>query len=199
MDLTPLAELLSAPSKQAVDDFLCACAQEREEPAAPTAARVAELASLFGLTEQRALALQRAGAALIGEAIYSAASVEQVGARFPDDFQPQLKGLILRVFEHRMDDWRAESVRAGGIAALPRLMGTSYQVYRKPAAKGTQPVLLLGLELDRTAGHAPAPAAAPTGGATSSQPSQLHIEMTSEQLDAMLAGLSKIKDQLAQV
>ena len=106
MDLTPLAELLSAPSKQAVDDFLCACAQEREEPAAPTAARVAELTLLFGLTEQRAIALQRAGAALIGEVIYSAATVEQIGARFPDDFQPQLKGLILRVFEHRMDDWR---------------------------------------------------------------------------------------------
>lgn len=57
-------------------------------------------------------------------------------------------------------------------------------------AKGTAPALLLGLQLDQTAGHAPAPAA-PSGAAQ-----QLHIEMSSEQLDAMLAGLSKIKDQV---
>ena len=52
------------------------------------------------------------------------------------------------------------------------------------------PALLLGLQLDQTAGHAPAPAAA------SGAAQHLHIEMSSEQLDAMLAGLSKIKDQV---
>ena len=111
LDLAPLSELLSAPSKQAVDDFFCACAREREEPAAPSAARTSELATLFGLTEPQAIAMQRAGAGLIGEATFTATTVEQVGALFPEDFQPQLKGLILRVFEHRMDDWRCDAAR----------------------------------------------------------------------------------------
>ena len=189
MDLSPLGDLLHAPSKQAVDDFLCMCA--RTAAGARQQADIAEIASHFKLSQQQALAMKGAGVALLREAVYSAASAEQVGALFPADFHSDLRTLILHVYEHRAEQWRDESLHEGGVSALPRLQDTSCQVFRKPTAKGSTPTVLLGLELDRSGGHA-MPAA-------SSSTDRLHIELSSEQLDVMLQGLGKIKDQLAQV
>jgi hypothetical protein len=51
---SPLLLLLKATSKQAIDDFLCACNVERELLKGPGAARIADLAASFGITEAEA-------------------------------------------------------------------------------------------------------------------------------------------------
>ena len=62
---SPLLLLLKATSKQAIDDFLCACNVERELLKGPSAARIADLAASFGITEAEATQLQQAGANLV--------------------------------------------------------------------------------------------------------------------------------------
>ena len=148
LDTAPLLELLKAPSKQALDDFLCGCATDREQAGAPTSARVEELAKQFELTVPRARELQRAGVALVGEALYTNPTAEQLADLFPADFHPDLRALLLRVLGHRRDEWRAESLASGGVSALPRLQGTSWQAYRKPTANGTTtPAVLISLQV----------------------------------------------------
>ncbi|KAL1505113.1 hypothetical protein AB1Y20_008872 [Prymnesium parvum] len=173
--------LLSAPSRQAVDEFLCACAAECEQPDAPTPSRLLALAGAFGLAPAEARRLHSAAVRCVRAAALSAGPQTDVDALFPDGFQPQLKALIMRVIDHRREEWRAESLRRGGISSCPRLLSSSYQVYRAPSA---QPTLLLGLDLDRSAGHSP----------SAGEP-RVHVELSAEQLDVMLAGLAKIKDQ----
>lgn len=192
LDISPLGDLINAKNRQAVDTFLCACAREATlGDSQPTNTRVAEIAALFELSDQKARAMQGAGVAMIREAMYPSASREQVEALFPADFNEKLRSLILLVYEHRAEQWREESLRDGGISALPLLHGSTCQVYRKPSTKGTAPTVLVGLQLDQTGGHQ-LPAASDSSG-------NLHIELSSEQLDAMLQGLAKIKSQLASV
>ena len=71
---------------------------------------------------------------------------------------------------------------------MPQLMRSSYQLYRKPRAKRTTSAVLLNLQLDR--------AAEPVAKMAVCAPEGLHVEMSSAQLDSMLDGLSKIKDQV---
>jgi hypothetical protein len=66
---------------------------------------------------------------------------------------------------------------------MPKLNQMSWQVYRKPAANGSSvavPAMLLSLVL----GEGPGKAAR-----------EVNVEMSKEQLEAMLASLSKVKEQ----
>ena len=85
MSAAALLHLLKAQSKQAIDDFLCACATEREQLKGPGAARIAELAASLSITAAEATQLQRAGAELVNEAVlWRVASAEQVGSFLVD-------------------------------------------------------------------------------------------------------------------
>lgn len=185
---SPLLLLLKATSKQAIDDFLCSCAVEREKLKGPGAKRVAELAESLGITTAQAAQLQRAGAGLIDEAVFHrAASAEQVAPLFVDFPETaeanQLKSLLARVVLHRLEEWRTESLAGGGVSTMPKLEQVSWQVYRKPAAGGSVavPAMLLGLTLAE-------------GAATGAR--EVNVEMSKEQLEAMLASLSKVKEQV---
>lgn len=188
LDTAPLLELLKSPSKQALDDFLCSCAEEREQAGAPTAERVAALAEIFDLSAPRARELQRAGVALVGEAMYAMPAPEQLVELFPDDFHADLRSLLLRVLTHRRDGWRKEALARGGVSSMPRLQGASWQAYRKSSEKGAAPAVLLSLQLE--------------GGAAAGAgrgDERVHVELQAEQLDILLQGLGKVKDQLAQI
>ena len=67
---------------------------------------------------------------------------------------------------------------------MPKLERVDWQVYRKPAATGsaTAPTMLLNLTLGE--------ATAAAGGSR-----EVSVEMSKEQLEAMIASLSKIKEQ----
>ena len=180
-EASPLLHLLSAPSKQAVDDFLCSCAREMDTAGGPTAARLAELTTAFGITSANAKALRKAGIALVRGAIYaSASSAEQVVPLLGEDFHTDLAALLTRVITHRVGEWKAESLTTGGVSTMPRLEQASWQVYRKPGTPS--PSLLLSLALQ---------------GAPSD--SKVNIEMSKEQLETMLQSLSKVKEQLDNV
>ena len=182
----PLLHLLNAPSKQAVDDFLCSCARERESAASPGSSRFGEIASSFAITTKDARQLQQAGAELVGDALYQAPStLEEAATLFHDDFHSDLRTLLTRILAHRVDEWRAHSLDAGGVSTMPKLQRTAWHVYRKalPSTGSVAPPALL---LDLTLGE--------------QQHSQhIKVEMSKEQLEAMLASLSKVKDQLEHV
>ncbi|KOO53671.1 comm domain-containing protein 9 [Chrysochromulina tobinii] len=185
---SPLLLLLKATSKQAIDEFLCACNVERELLKGPGAARIADLAASFGITEVEATQLQQAGANLVTEAVYRrAADAEKIATLFGDlpetEEAQQLQKLLGRVLLHRYEQFRAESLALGGVSTMPKLNQMSWQVYRKPAANGSSvavPAMLLSLVL----GEGPGKAA-----------KEVNVEMSKEQLEAMLASLSKVKEQ----
>ena len=183
-----LLHLLGAPSKQAVDEFLCACAREVEQLSGPGDARLAEIATTFGVSAGEAAQLQRAGVELVTEAVYRrTTTAEQVATLFADDFHADLRTLLARVLLHRLDEWRAESLAAGGASSMPKLERTHWQAYRKPAEGGgsvAAPTLQLSLGLGACAG---------------SGPREVKVEMVQEQLEAMLTSMSKIKEQLDNV
>lgn len=106
LDLSPLARLMLAPSKQAVDDFFCACAREHRGCTSISSPRVTELMNIFGLTEKQAYSMQLAGIGLIRKAVFNIGTHDPIEELFPDDFQPQLKGLIMQVLQHHMEEWR---------------------------------------------------------------------------------------------
>lgn len=185
---SPLLLLLKATSKQAIDEFLCACNVERELLKGPGAARIADLATSFGITEAEATQLQQAGANLVTQAVYRrAADAEKIATLFGDlpetEEAQQLQKLLGRVLLHRYEQFRAESLALGGVSTMPKLNQMSWQVYRKPAANGSSvavPAMLLSLVL----GEGPGKAAR-----------EVNVEMSKEQLEAMLASLSKVKEQ----
>ena len=185
---SPLLLLLKATSKQAIDEFLCACNVERELLKGPGAARIADLAASFGITEAEATQLQQAGANLVTQAVYRrAADAEKIATLFGDlpetEEAQQLQKLLGRVLLHRYEQFRAESLALGGVSTMPKLNQMSWQVYRKPAANGSSvavPAMLLSLVL----GEGPGKAAR-----------EVNVEMSKEQLEAMLASLSKVKEQ----
>ena len=182
-DVEALLHLLSAPSKNAVDSFLCSCAREREALQS-NAARLAELAATFGgLSEPDAKRLHGAGCTLVNEAVYTAvSSADQISEFLGPEFHADLAGLLSKVILHRIEDWRAESLALGGVSSMPRLHKASWQEYR--AAASPSPSLLLSLELgDVSRG-------------SGDTDSKVHLEMSKEQLDAMLATLTKVKEQL---
>jgi hypothetical protein len=152
---SPLLLLLKATSKQAIDEFLCACNVERELLKGPGAARIADLAASFGITEVEATQLQQAGANLVTEAVYRrAADAEKIATLFGDlpetEEAQQLQKLLGRVLLHRYEQFRAESLALGGVSTMPKLNQMSWQVYRTPAANGSSiavPVMLLSLVL----------------------------------------------------
>ena len=94
---------------------------------------------------------------------------------------------------------------------MPRLESTSWQVYRRPTPSEHigHPALLLGLQVR----DAPGGTASKTGsgggsgrgrgsgagGGGAGGQRTVEVEMTKEQLNSMLDGLSKIKEQLAMV
>ena len=181
-----LLHLLSAPSKQSVDEFLCTCAREREQLAGPGEARLSEIATTFGIGLVEARQLQRAGAELVGEAVYrKAATPELVENLFEADFHADLRSLLARILVHRFDEWRAASLTAGGVSTMPKLQSASWQVYRNAAtASGSAaaPAVLLNLAL------------ASNGLSTGSR--NVKVEMGKEQLEALVASLSKVKEQV---
>ena len=185
-DALALLSLLSAPKKSAIDEFLCSCAVEREQLSV-SAARIAEIAATFGsLSTEDARRLQRAGAALVNEAVYIVASApEQVAVMLGDGFHADLGALISKVVLHRVEEWRAESLALGGVSSMPRYERCSWEVYRKPDA--ASPSMLLNLSLNN--------------GSSSEDAgySNVQIEMSKEQLEAMLESLRKVKDQLEKV
>ena len=190
-----LLQLLKAPSKQAVDDFLCACAR-----AAPSGgidpSHVAQICETFGLTSDDAQGLRRAGIALVNEAVSSvAATVEQVGTLLASDFHESLRALLARVVVYRLDEWRAESLAAGGVSAMPRLESASWQVYRRPAAS---PAMLLRLSLG-SHGSGDTAAAGGVGVAASGGGRTVNVEVSKEQLDVLVQSLAKVKEQLDHV
>lgn len=181
-----LLHLLSAPSKQAVDEFLCACAREREQLAGPGPSRLSEIAATFGIGVVEARQLQRAGTELVGEAVYrKAATPDLVAALFEADFHADLRSLLARILVHRFEEWQAASLAAGGISAMPKLQSASWQVYRNaPASTGgaAAPAVLLNLALGND------------GLCTGSR--DVKVEMGKEQLEALVASLSKVKEQV---
>ena len=98
---SPLLLLLKATSKQAIDEFLCACNVERELLKGPGAARIADLAASFGITGVEATQLQQAGANLVTEAVYRrAADAEKIDTarltlnaftKLPTQHRPQFR------------------------------------------------------------------------------------------------------------
>ena len=79
-----------------------------------------------------------------------------------------------------------------GDSPLPRA-----QAYRKPAEGGAQPAVLLGLHFG--VGGAAGVGAAGAAGGQAGDGRSAHIEMSREQLSAMIDSLGKVKDQLAHV
>ncbi len=187
----PLEALLSAPSKAVVDEFLCSCAAEREQPEAVSAARIAEISAAFGLGAAEASKLQRAGAALVGDAVYHrCGTAEQATTLFPDSFHADLRGLLARQLAKRVEEWRATSLLRGGVSSMPRLQRASTQVYRKPAAEAgglPTPAMRLNLQLD----------GGPNGPLSAGR--EVSIEMSREQLETLLGSLGKVKEQLDKV
>ena len=86
---------------------------------------------------------------------------------------------------------------------MPRLEGTSWQVYRRPTPSEHigHPALLLGLQVrDAPGGTATETGSGSgAGGGGAGGQRTVEVEMTKEQLNSMLDGLSKIKQQLAMV
>lgn len=202
-----LLVLLEAPSKQSVDAFFCTCFAERDAVGSPDRARVAAIVEMLSLSDpEKAAPLQRAALVLIGLVLYSGASPEQTAAFFPSDFHSSLQALITKVLQFHKDEWRAESLAAGGVTTMPRLEGTSWQVYRRPTPGEHigHPALLLDLQVrDALGSTAPKLASSGggsgTGGGGAGEQRTVQVEMTKEQLNSMLDGLSKIKEQLAMV
>ena len=207
-----LLVLLEAPSKQSVDAFFCSCFAERDTAGSPDSARVAAVVEMLSLSDpEKAAPLQRAALVLIRLVLYSGASPEQTAAFFPAEFHSSLQALITKVLQFHKDEWRAESLAAGGVTTMPRLESTSWQVYRRPTPSEHigHPALLLGLQVR----DAPGGTASKTGsgggsgrgrgsgagGGGAGGQRTVEVEMTKEQLNSMLDGLSKIKEQLAMV
>jgi hypothetical protein len=193
-DRAALLALLNAPSKQAVDEFLCGCARDLDGPqiAAPTS-QITELATTFSTSVEDAKRLQRTGMALVSAAVYADGVTKDDGmplvlqTLLGDDFHADLGALLGRVVLKRVGEWRAASLVAGGVSTMPRLEEAKWQVYRKPAAPS--PSMLLSLTLSASAGDVDA-----SGGGR-----KVNVEMSKEQLEAMLQSLSKVKEQLDNV
>ena len=154
----------------------------------------------FGIGEAEALALARAATALVSEALVLAVPDDEVAVLLPDDFHADLRALLSRLLQRRLGEWREEHDTAS-VSALPRLEGVSWHAYRRPAPSSarptaTAPSVLLSLRLEADAGCAPAAAEA---AAPAKPQREVHVEMSKQQLDSMLEGLGKIKEQLAQV
>ena len=185
-DAPALLALLSAPSKAAVDEFLCRCAAEREQLRPIGAERLGEIATTFGgLPLAEAAKLQKAGAELVNKVVYLRAGAEDVPALLGEDFHADLAALIAKVVAHRLETWRAESLALGGVSSMPRLERADWQVYRKPAAASPTVLLSLGLECGADGIDAEARVA--------------DVEMSKEQLEALCMSLGKVKQQLESV
>lgn len=180
-DVVALKALLNAPSKSKVDEFFCLCATERQQLSV-SSDRLREIAATFGgLSPADANRLQKAGANFVNEVVYyQSSSVEEVNGLLGEDFHAELASLIAKVALHRMPEWRAESLALTGISSMPRLQCASWQVYRKPAA--ASPSMLLSLGLDCKGNR--------------SGSDRVNVEMSKEQLEALLESLSKVKEQL---
>ena len=199
-----LLVLLEAPSKQSVDAFFCSCFAERDAAGSPDRARVAAIVETLSLSDpEKAAPLQRAALVLIRLVLYSGASPEQTAAFFPAEFHSSLQALTTKVLQFHKDEWRAESLAAGGVTTMPRLESTSWQVYRRPTPSEHigHPALLLGLQVrDAPGGTATETGSGSgAGGGGAGGQRTVEVEMTKEQLNSMLDGLSKIKQQLAMV
>ena len=199
-----LLVLLEAPSKQSVDAFFCSCFAERDAAGSPDRARVAAIVETLSLSDpEKAAPLQRAALVLIRLVLYSGASPEQTAAFFPAEFHSSLQALTTKVLQFHKDEWRAESLAAGGVTTMPRLESTSWQVYRRPTPSEHigHPALLLGLQVrDAPGGTATETGSGSgAGGGGAGGQRTVEVEMTKEQLNSMLDGLSKIKEQLAMV
>jgi hypothetical protein len=183
-DAPALLALLSAPSKSAVDEFLCCCAAEREQLRPPDAERFGQIAATFGgLSLADAKRLQKAGVELVTKLVYLRAGADGVMALLGEGFHADLAALIGKVAAHRVEAWRAESLSFGGVSSMPRLEHANWQVYRKPAAASPTVLLSLGLE----------------GGASSGGARVADVEMSKEQLEALCLSLGKVKQQLESV
>lgn len=180
----PLEALLAAPKKSAIDEFLCSCAAEIRNP--PSWERITEISATFGVTAIEAAGLQRAGAVLVGDAVYANGSAEETAALFPDSFHADLRSLLVKVVQHRLPEWCATSLAAGGVSSMPQLQSASWLAYRVPVDEAdgpTRPALNLNLKIGKSPSGAP--------GRT------VNVEMSKEQVDSMLEGLNKVKEQLA--
>ena len=95
-DAPALLGLLNAPSKQAVDEFMCECfASRRAGP--PDAARKSALANRFGLAPREAERMHVAATHLIGDALYRGSGANETIALFPSDFHADLRALLVKV------------------------------------------------------------------------------------------------------
>ena len=95
-DAPALLGLLNAPSKQAVDEFMCECfASRRAGP--PDAARKSALANRFGLAPREAERMHVAATHLIGDALYRGSGATETLAFFPSDFHADLRALLVKV------------------------------------------------------------------------------------------------------
>ena len=123
-------------------------------------------------------------------------TAEELIEVFPEGFHEALRTLILRVLMHHQSEWRADSL-SSEISTMPQLQHMGWQVYRAKGDAGSegdvQPAVLLNLQL----GPAPDEQGGKGGGVGASE--SVNVELSKVQLDALLDGMGKIKEQLGKV
>lgn len=199
-DCSALEELLSAPSKQAVNELFTASFDSLHDPMpAARLAAIAESLQLDGGAE-RARDVVLSAQRVISRALYASETKEQIISAFPEGFHPQLAALIAQVVRHHAEHWRGALI-ASAVSSASRLVtlqcgarlcvpstaaaGVSGEAHERRAT----PVVDLDLLVQ--------PPREREGDARALQ--SIALELSEAQLDAALDGLRRVREQLEHV
>mmetsp|Transcript_13976 Transcript_13976/g.35984 ORF Transcript_13976/g.35984 Transcript_13976/m.35984 type:complete len:194 (-) Transcript_13976:492-1073(-) len=128
---------------------------------------------------------------LIRRVLYNDLAEEEVTGLFPEDFHPQLKGLIVSILTSNAEGWKGQTVQTqvGPPSLLDFDWRVDLQTSSDKVARMSIPSVLLELQVQKQREDA---AIFPCA-------ESLTLELDKESLQTMLDGLSTIRDQLSSV
>ncbi|KAL6063451.1 sodium ion transport [Balamuthia mandrillaris] len=183
----PLAYLLKAPSKKAVNELFVASFKCRKDNPLP-AQLVEATGRAFKLEQQQALRLLTAIRELIAAAVYDAeATLQAVAELLPSSLHSELAKLISTIVAHHLPQWRKEAI--ANQISLPKYRDVDWRIDLKSAserARMNAPTVLVQLKVEAT----------PTVVGETPSLQNVTFELDSATLETMLEGLGKIRDQL---
>uniref|UniRef100_A0A7S0TU75 COMM domain-containing protein n=1 Tax=Hemiselmis andersenii TaxID=464988 RepID=A0A7S0TU75_HEMAN len=190
VDAEALEVLLQAPSKAQVNEVFLLAFRARH---GQTDALVEKAASKLGgaASKEETVRLLRAANQLIMRAVYLSLDAEGVVGLLPSDFHQALGGLIGTIVAHHASEWR-ELIIASQVSE-PRLLDMNWRGGVKAASNHittmSVPTCFVGLQVQDS----------PQRKDELPPVSNITFELNKEELETMLGGLTKLRDQLSGV
>eukprot|EP01089_Gocevia_fonbrunei_P000362 TRINITY_DN10378_c0_g1_i1.p1 TRINITY_DN10378_c0_g1~~TRINITY_DN10378_c0_g1_i1.p1 ORF type:complete len:200 (+),score=40.41 TRINITY_DN10378_c0_g1_i1:87-686(+) len=187
-DATSLGLLIRSPTRDAVVSIVEDSFKNRHKKNLPVdlvQSVASTLSKKTQTSEAEASALIKAIQSLISRVLYQ--MEEDIEALFPSSFQPQLKQLIAKVISDHVQQWRRDAI--SNQVALPRLQHIDWRMDIKSASERGRmsvPTVLVQLEVTETRKRVD----------QDPQLEKVTFEVGKSELDTMLEGLGRIRDQL---